>query len=111
MTQLLQCVVDNVSAPCKDNVVEQPFSFCVNTMNTDPYLGRLVTGKVRGRFRREGFRRAESLGKRWGLPLASLEAASEQQQANFKKSINSGSHWIARFLFVSPCEHACVFIK
>jgi len=46
MAQLLQCIVDNIEPPCDEKVVEEPFSFCVNNMNFDSYLGRLITGKV-----------------------------------------------------------------
>ena len=53
MTQLLQCIVDNVNPPCNDKVVDEPFSFCVNNMNFDSYLGRLITGKVTKSDRRD----------------------------------------------------------
>ena len=46
LSPLLKAVIDDIPPPCQDNAVEKPFSFVVNGISHDNYLGRLVTGKV-----------------------------------------------------------------
>jgi len=46
MEALLKAVVEHIPPPCDAAKVAEPFAFSVNNMSLDPYLGRLVTGKV-----------------------------------------------------------------
>lgn len=46
MTALLRKVVEHIPAPCERAATELPFSFSVNNMSMDPFIGRMVTGKV-----------------------------------------------------------------
>jgi len=43
---LLDLIVEHFPAGTDEMKLEQPFSLCVNTIQTDPHLGRIVTGKV-----------------------------------------------------------------
>jgi GTP-binding protein len=47
MQPLLDAIVGEIPPPCDQAVCDnEPFTFSVNNISTDPYLGRLVTGKV-----------------------------------------------------------------
>merc|ERR1740138_1492400 len=47
MSTLLRRVAEHVGPPCDAAAVsDEPFAFSVNSLSTDPFIGRLVTGKV-----------------------------------------------------------------
>jgi GTP-binding protein len=44
---LLETIVNHFPAPVTADALEKPFAMCVNTIQMDSHLGRIVTGKVR----------------------------------------------------------------
>ena len=48
METLLRRVAEHVDPPCDTSAVTEPFAFSVNSLGVDPFIGRLVTGKVYG---------------------------------------------------------------
>jgi len=43
---LLDAILERVPAPNKASKLDEPFALSVNTIQTDPFLGRIVTGRV-----------------------------------------------------------------
>jgi GTP-binding protein len=46
MAPLLHEIIKRIPKPCDAARLSDPFALSVNTISTDPYLGRVVTGKV-----------------------------------------------------------------
>ncbi|MDQ7070066.1 MAG: translational GTPase TypA [Rhodobacterales bacterium] len=46
LTALLNLVVNHVPAPRQQNHTEEPFRMLVTTLGSDPFIGRLLTGRV-----------------------------------------------------------------
>ncbi|MEM9813741.1 MAG: EF-Tu/IF-2/RF-3 family GTPase, partial [Pseudomonadota bacterium] len=52
LSALFELIVDHVPAPAQAAAVDEPFQMLVTTLSADPFLGRILTGRVeRGRLK------------------------------------------------------------